>query len=204
VSDRASGAAASVGGAAATVAQQVREGTLQAGDTLSGAAGQIAQGVRDVGQAAQDYSAELGEQIAEGAEHTRQQAARAARQVKEKARSLVEDQPLLVAAVGIAIGAAIAAALPSTRAEDEFMGETSDAVKETLGEVAAEQYQKAKDAAGNVAEQAKKVAAEEGLTAGSAADVARSVGDKLKRVVAQTASSAGSEMREKFGEDKKA
>ena len=45
------------------------------------------------------------------------------------------------------------------------MGETSDAVKETLGEVAGEQYQKAKEVAGNVAERAKSVAQEEGLTA---------------------------------------
>jgi hypothetical protein len=70
--------------------------------------------------------------------------------------------------------------------------------------VAAEQYEKAKDVAGSVAQQAKKVAEEEGLTAGGAADIARSVGEKVKNVITETAASAGSEMREKLGEDKKA
>lgn len=221
VRDRMSSAAASVGDTAASAAQQMQQGASKAGDRLSesadqvaqgarevghrvsGAAGEIARGVREVGEAAQEYSAAMGEQFVESTGRTCQQATRAARQVKEKAQSLVEEQPLVVAAIGIAIGAAIAAALPSTKTEDELMGDTSDAVKETLGDVAAEQYEKAKDVAGSVAQQAKKVAEEEGLTAGSAADIARSVGEKVKGVVTETASSAGSEMREKFGEGKK-
>jgi hypothetical protein len=71
-----------------------------------------------------------------------------------------------------------------------------------LAEAAGEQYQKAKDAVGNVAQQAKRVAAEEGLTPASAADVVRSVGDKVKRVVTETAASAGAEMRGKPVENK--
>ena len=144
----------------------------------------------------------MGERIANTAERTRDQAAVAARQVKEKAQSVMEEQPLLVAAIALAVGAAIAAVLPSTKAEDELLGETSDTVKETLAEAAGEQYQKAKDTVGNVAQQAKRVAAEEGLTPASAADVVRSVGDKVKRVVTETAQTAQSELREKVGGEK--
>ena len=83
-----------------------------------------------------------------------------------------------------------------------MLGETSDTVKETLSEAAGEQYQKAKDTVGNVAQQAKRVAAEEGLTPASAADVVRNVGDKVKRVVTETAQTAQSELREKVGGEK--
>jgi ElaB/YqjD/DUF883 family membrane-anchored ribosome-binding protein len=171
VGDRVSSAADQVGQGARAVGDrvsgavdQVAQGAREVGHRVSGAAGEIAQGVREVGEAAQEYSAAMGEQFVESTGRTRQQATRAARQVKEKAQSFVEEQPLVVAAIGIAIGAAIAAALPSTKTEDELMGDTSDAVKETLGDVAAEQYEKAKDVAGSVAQQAKKVAEEEGRT----------------------------------------
>jgi hypothetical protein len=222
VGNRVSGAAAAAGDAAASAAQQVRQGVRQAGDTVAGVAGQIGQGARDlgdrvsgaanemahgareVGEAAHEFSAAMGEQIADTAERTRRQAAMAARKAKEKAQSLVEEQPLLVGAMALALGAAIAAFLPPTKAEDEFMGETSDNVKETLAEAAGEQYQKAKEVAGTVAARAKEVAVEEGLTADSAADIVRSVGDKVKRVVSETASSADAELRGTVGGNKPA
>jgi hypothetical protein len=81
--------------------------------------------------------------------------------------------------------------------EDEFTGEASDAVKETAGEVASEQYDKAKAVATSVAQHAKTAAETEGLTARGAADMARTLGDKVKQVVTQTTQAAGAELREK-------
>jgi hypothetical protein len=220
VSDRVSGAAAAASDAAASAAQQARQGARQAGDAVTGAADQLAQGARearervsgvaselaqgarDVGAAAQEFSTAMGEQITDTAERARQQAANAARQAKAKAQSLIEEQPLLVGAIALAFGAALAALLPPTKTEDELMGETSDSVKETVAEAAGEQYQKAKEVAGSVASRAKEVAAEEGLTAGSAADIVRNVGDKVKRVVTETTETAQSELREKAGGEK--
>jgi len=222
VSDAASSVGNRVTNAAASAAQQARQGARQAGDAVagavdqlaegarearervSGAASELAQGARDVGAAAQEFSTAAGEQIADTAERARQQASNAARQAKERAQSLIEDQPLLVGAIALAFGAALAALLPPTKAEDELMGNTSDSVKETLADVAGEQYQKAKEVAGSVAARAKDVAAEEGLTPGSAADVVRNVGDKLKRVVTETTETAQSELREKVGGEKPA
>ena len=40
-----------------------------------------------------------------------------------------EQQPLLLGAIGLAVGAGIAAALPGTAAENRLMGDTSDVVK---------------------------------------------------------------------------
>jgi len=80
----------------------------------------------------------------------KQQASNAARQVKD--RFAAPWQPLLVAAIGMAVGAAIAAALRKSRLEDKFIGEASDVVKETIGEVAAGQYETAKEMAGAVAQ----------------------------------------------------
>ena len=176
IGDGISGAAGSVGAAASTAADKAREGAGAARDMAAGAASgardmaadainQAGKAAQGFGETMQDYSSALGEQMSSTAERARSQATDFAEKAGKQAKSLVAEQPLLVAAFGLAIGALIAAALPRTKAEDDFMGETSDAIKETLGEVAGEQYQKAKEVAGNVAERAKSVAQEEGLTA---------------------------------------
>src|SRR5262249_29202445 len=49
----------------------------------------------------------------------------------------VRDEPLLLAGVGLALGAAIGAVLPSTRAEKRAMGDGSGAVKQPAPDFAA-------------------------------------------------------------------
>lgn len=56
---------------------------------------------------------------------------------------LLREQPLAIGAIGIAIGALIAAAVPATRREDEMLGEASDRVKGQLRQKAEEGYQMA-------------------------------------------------------------
>jgi hypothetical protein len=41
-----------------------------------------------------------------------------------------EEQPLVVGAIGLAVGAALGAALPKTETEDEWLGDTRDQLKE--------------------------------------------------------------------------
>ena len=76
------------------------------------------------------------------------------------------------------------------------MGEKADAVKDAVGEVASDQFQRAKAAAGKFAEEAMNVAQREGLGPSPAAAAARDVGEKVKRAVSETAASAGSEIRD--------
>ncbi|MFC7553216.1 hypothetical protein ACFQU7_14695 [Pseudoroseomonas wenyumeiae] len=55
------------------------------------------------------------------------------------------EQPLLLGALGLALGAVVGALLPRTRTEDRLMGEASDAVTQQLSSAAQEQYAQAKD-----------------------------------------------------------
>jgi hypothetical protein len=59
-------------------------------------------------------------------------------------------QPLLLGAIGLGIGAAIAAAAPQTDAENRLMGGTSDAFKDQAQAVMSEKTQQAKDMAERV------------------------------------------------------
>jgi ElaB/YqjD/DUF883 family membrane-anchored ribosome-binding protein len=59
----------------------------------------------------------------------------------------VSEQPLVVVGLGLAIGAAIGAASPSTETEDRLMGESSDALKKEAADLAKEQVTKVQGAA---------------------------------------------------------
>jgi hypothetical protein len=84
----------------------------------------------------------------------------------------------------------VAALLPRTETEDAYLGEASDAVKGAVGEVAGEQYERAKSVASNVVDEVKTAAEREGLTPEAAADAVRDLGDRVKTVVSEVASKA--------------
>jgi ElaB/YqjD/DUF883 family membrane-anchored ribosome-binding protein len=209
VGDTFSSAAQSVRGTTSGTTQAVRETASGAAESMketargvreqvAGTAEQLKRSAQDVAENLQQYSATIGEQVAETAAQTRRQASRTARQLKKQATSFVHEQPLLCAAIGVALGAALAAALPKTETEDELMGETSDALKHKLGEAASEQLETAKAAASKVAQQAMTSAAREGLTAFGTAEAAGGLADKVRRVVTETASAGASEIRERL------
>lgn len=79
------------------------------------------------------------------ASDTSRQASASLRDGADRARGgfdqLLREQPLALGAIGIAIGALIAAAVPSTRREDEMLGEASDRVTGQLRQKAEEGYQ---------------------------------------------------------------
>ena len=55
-----------------------------------------------------------------------------------------KDQPLVLAGLGLAIGAALGAALPETAAEERLMGDAAEKVKDQAQQLASEQMQTAK------------------------------------------------------------
>ncbi len=175
---------------ASNMAEGVKQGAGALGEQVTGAADQLKRGAQDVGDKVGEYSTAISEQVADAADRTQRQATRTMRQVKDTTASFINDQPLLFAAIGLAVGAVLAAALPSTTTEDELMGEASDAVKGAVGEAAADQYETVKATATKIVQDVKTVAETEGLTASGAADLARNLGDKVKRVVAEAGATA--------------
>ena len=74
-----------------------------------------------------------------------------ARQQWDKARGgvdyLVNEQPLALGAIGLAIGALLGAAAPRTRAEEQVMGDAARKMTEKAKEVGSQQLDKAKQVA---------------------------------------------------------
>jgi len=95
---------------------------------------------------------------------------------------LFRAQPLALGAIGLAIGAGIAAALPSSEVESAHLGETSDTVKAKATAFASEQTDRAtkvaKDVMGAVTEEARK----QGLTVEDAKSAVGEISAKVGRV----------------------
>ena len=90
-------------------------------------------------------------------------------QAQRTMSELIESEPLILAGLGVAVGAAIGAMMPATRTESRFIGERLDEFKETASEMASDQWEKAKSVAMDAASAAKAEVEKSGLL-GEAAD----------------------------------
>lgn len=108
---------------------------------------------------------------------------------------IFEAQPLALGALGLAIGAGIAAAAPSTKMEADYLGESSDIVKEKAKHFADEQAARAT----TVAEQALNAAADEARKQGLTVEGARSAAGEVSEKVARVVDAAGKGFSERMG-----
>ena len=96
---------------------------------------------------------------------------------------LFEDQPLLLGAIGVAIGAGIAASLPATEVEADLFGETSDDLKNQAREFVSHANERVGAAARDAVSAATEEARRQGLTPEGVMKAVGEVGDKAKRIV---------------------
>lgn len=102
--------------------------------------------------------------------------------LQENLKHTLERQPLLLGAIGIAIGAGMAAAFPTTQTEQEFAGDTADGVIAQVKDVASSTADKVGAAASRTLQAVKEEASEQGLTVQAAKDGVASIGEKVRSV----------------------
>jgi ElaB/YqjD/DUF883 family membrane-anchored ribosome-binding protein len=127
-------AADAISNAAHSVSDSAHSAAASASDTVSG----IAQSASETYEAAADRAIRAADQLRASASGVRDNLSETTRSVM----SYLNEQPLLLAGLGIAIGAALGAALPSSQTENDLMGETSDRLKEGAAETLAHTGQK--------------------------------------------------------------
>ena len=127
-----------------------------------------------------------GEATARAGEQMRQAGQRA----QETFAETVQRHPMVVGAVGLAIGAIIAAALPVTRQEGQLLGEAGSELKKKAQGVASDGYEAVKGAAQGVYDDAAAYAREQGLSPEGMREAAANVGQKVKEVIAKAKDSS--------------
>jgi hypothetical protein len=160
----------------------LRSGSASVGEGVSSAT----ETLRDAGAAGLDRVARAGSEVADTAYGYAQNIPDAGGVLFGTARDnlseLFRTQPLALGAVGLAIGAGIAAALPATDLEAEYFGEASDNFKEQAADFASEQVSRAATVAEDVVAAVSDEARNQGLTVDAAKSAIADIPAKLGRV----------------------
>jgi len=178
--DRIPGAA---GNAFDAARSSVRSGTEAIGERVASVKGAAREGAVD----ALDNATRYGRDYADRASEYVTSIPGIGVDIFDTVRSNLSDvfraQPLALGAIGIAIGAGIAAAQPATELETDYLGETSDNVKAKAAEFAAEQTDRVTTVAENVVDAVTEEARKQGLTLEGAKSAAGDISAKVGRVV---------------------
>lgn len=151
-------------------ADRARQAAASARDSLSSTASSAAQRARSAASTA------------------RQQAVHYGHRAEETFMETLDREPLIIGALGVAVGAAVAASLPSTPIEDRYVGPWRDRALDEGKTRAREGLRQAKEVARATAHTVKQEAETQGLTdvnglVDKVQNVARAGADSVKREV---------------------
>ena len=93
---------------------------------------------------------------------------------------ILDDQPLVLAAIGIAVGAALGAAIPQTETENSLLGETSHQVRDAATGLVQDQVSQLRSAATHAVDEIKQSVADHGVNADNLSGLVKDVGEKAK------------------------
>ena len=182
VADKAKGAAGSISGAGHSVADSAQNLASSASDRVAALRDRMAEGTENFTEEARNrvISARA------SAIDARDAAVSYARQGRERAVDMFEEQPLIAGALAVALGAALGAALPRSRMEDQYFGEHSDKLMDDAERIFEEEKQKLGKVAKAATDEARKVVNEAKENADNAAPA-----DTAGQAVADQAKSSG-------------
>jgi ElaB/YqjD/DUF883 family membrane-anchored ribosome-binding protein len=170
---------------AAGMAGEARQSAGGLADSASGMAGdlkdratQAADNVAEKVRSGIDAASEMAKERMERIRSTTKDAATAAPATASK---VIRDNAALIGGLGVAIGAILAASLPSTRAEASVVGNASDRVKRAAGSAAQSGFEAARDTVLSAADAAAKSVSEADL-GGHASRITEGVTERLKEV----------------------
>jgi hypothetical protein len=189
------------GSAAATVQNKAASFSSSMSDRAAGLKDQGMRMASSAAAAVQDIASSATSVARDTAGTTADAGLDAARAVRDTATDLtdragktifqtIEQNPLLVAGVGLLIGGLIASALPRSDIEDGLVGEASTAVKRRAQDAASQGFDVAKNAVGEVYDEAARQAEAEGLTPDEIGNAAQDIGQRLRRVAESAVTTA--------------
>ena len=203
--DQIRGAAASAGSELNSASDRVREGATSLGDAINRRAGELRDGVSNLASSAadatRDFTADATASARIAAASAKQSASETAKGLQDEASDIsgragktvldtIEQNPLLVAGVGLLLGGLIASALPRSKIEENLVGEASAATKRRAREAATQGFEAAKGAAGEIIDNVARQAGTEGLTSEALDASAKDIGQRIRRVAESAVTTA--------------
>ncbi len=188
-----------------TLYESAKAGLASVADSFGSAAGSAKEAAAGRVNAARDYVADTSSHLSDSIGDLRRQASdtidnysatardtmknatrnlpRSRKQAASQLSGILEEQPLILAALGVAVGAALGAALPTTETEDQWMGGASSSLRHAAHEAAENELTELKAVASRTADNLKQSASDHGLSADNLNDLVRDVGEHAKTAV---------------------
>jgi len=186
-------------GRLAAAKDKVKDVAESAKDAVSGAAHKVGDAASsakehalDLGHRAKERASDLKYRAKDRAVALKGQAGYKTRQAKLGFWQKMEENPLMVGAATLALGVIAGLSLPSTRKEDELMGETRDRLFDEVKETGQEVLEKGKHVAEAVADKVKTEVQGQGLSPES---VVSNVADKVRTVAKEAVNTAKEEAK---------
>jgi hypothetical protein len=174
-------AAATAGGAVAggvtKAALATAAGLKSAATDVTGSVASLVPDIPDTDKAIEasaEAGATVGNRINSAAAAGREYSAA----IQSRLSESLEKQPLLLGAIGLAIGAGIASTFATTAVESELMGEQGSAARQKLQGLAGDVTDRAKQIASDLKDEAGR----QGLTPDAAKSAAAGIGEKVRAV----------------------
>ncbi|MEO8318639.1 MAG: hypothetical protein ABI561_09995 [Bradyrhizobium sp.] len=196
-SSQVKGAANAAGASIASNSEKIRERTVSIGKSLSDQADSLKNdGLRIVSSTAatvQDVATDAAATAQSAASTVADAGMDAVRKITAKASDVsdragktifqtIEQNPLLVAGVGLLVGGLIASALPGSDFENELVGDTSSAAKRQVQAAASKGFDAANAAVGEIYDETSRRAEVEGLTTEGIGKGAQDITQRVRRV----------------------
>jgi hypothetical protein len=175
--------AAFFGSSPTDIATDLRDQGLRTASSAATTVQDIAANATTIGRSATGTAAEAGRAVRKTASDLTEWAEKTIFQT-------IEQNPLLVAGVGLLIGGMIASALPRSDIEDGLVGDASNAVKRHAQAAASHGLDVAKNAVGEVYDEAARQAEAEGLTSDGIGKSAQDLGQRVRRVAESAVTTA--------------
>jgi hypothetical protein len=145
----------------------------RASETVGSYAGDVAERARRSGEAVGSYASDaadrarrFGHDLSDRSHHFAGASRERMRQTASDLSDALDREPLVLGAIGLAVGAAIGAMLPGTRAEAEMLGETREQLRERAQRAIGDTVQRVETVAGEAMHAAREGAEREGLLPG--------------------------------------
>nr|UXE45865.1 hypothetical protein Hi04_10k_c5380_00017 [uncultured bacterium] len=129
--DAVSGASDKISGIVGQASDKVSGAVGQASDKISGAVGQVREAGTQFAARTKERVSGMYDQAQQTAERVKTGAQEQAQMAQDRFNRAMDENPLAVGAIALAVGTAIGLAIPQTRKENEWMGEARDNLFDT-------------------------------------------------------------------------
>lgn len=162
---------------------------------LSDVAETVSETAKSYASTATDYADDAVQSVSN---QTRRLARQAQSGLEASTEYVLEEQPLAVAIIGLAAGAAVAAAFPSTEVERRTLGSTGEQLRDAAGKVT----ERLKEAGSQAGERLMSVAEERGLTKEGFKEVAEDVSGTFSAAIKGEESSGENHRKSQTSEER--